>query len=252
MSDIRTGWKALTHDLRSPVQGGDPLFDGRLPAVLPGVRLDTSAGECGAGWNYCAEPVTALRIAGLWPNGRPSRLFLVEASTDAIERTDKRRASSLTLVREASDAEIASAIDRFSEVFGAHARFMADEQRAWRIALGRPRRDAAAVERALKVALSTRGLAWSAKKYEAARDAWDARAAWDAWAARDAWHARDAWDAWDARAALTVAYASVSGWVKDKPEHLTAGLREAYENGLGVALPTLPNVLGWAMDEPAA
>ena len=90
---IRSGWKVLTHDLRSPVRGGPPIFDGQCPTTLRAVMLDTGGDNCGAGWNYCEAPEAALTIAGLWPTGRPSRLFAVDGSADAIERGDKRRAS---------------------------------------------------------------------------------------------------------------------------------------------------------------
>jgi hypothetical protein len=96
----------------------------------------------------------------------------------------------------------------------------------------------------------------------AARDAWDARAARDAWVARAAWvtraawvarvardarDARDAWAAWDARDARTVFYASRMGWIERPADLLTAGIRDAYAAGLGIAIPTGPNELGWAM-----
>lgn len=273
--DIRRGWKCLTHDLRSPLQGGAPIFDGHLPAVLPSSRLDTGANECAAGWNYTAEPHTALAIGGFWPTGRPSRLFAVEAALDAIERGNKRRASSLSLIREATEDEVATAITAFSVVFGAHASRMANEQRAWRLALRRPQHRAAVVELALTDALTARKLPWSVKRFDTAWAAWaawaaldarDARAARDAWAARDARAALDAWAAWDARAAraawdardaraaraawaaLTVAYASLAGWITQAADHLTLGMRDAYAHGLGIALPIAPTVLGWAMD----
>jgi hypothetical protein len=72
------------------------------------------------------------------------------------------------------------------------------------------------------------------------------RAAWDA---RDAW---DAWDARDARDALIVEYAALQGWTDHDPLLLTTGLRDAYWNGLALAVPTGPNELGWAMDGDAA
>jgi hypothetical protein len=66
-----TFYKVFTDDLRSPIQGGDPVWDGSLPYDLPVVGLDRSEKECGAGWNFCREAHTALSIGGLWPNGRP-------------------------------------------------------------------------------------------------------------------------------------------------------------------------------------
>jgi hypothetical protein len=95
--------------------------------------------------------------------------------------------------------------------------------------------------------------AWSARAAGdprgAIRASWDAWEAWDAWdsrAARDAWNE---WAAWDAAAALTVQYAALNKWTfQDDPMLLTAGLRNAYRNGLGVALPVGPRTLGWAID----
>ncbi len=59
---------------------------------------------------------------------------------------------------------------------------------------------------------------------------------------------RAARDAWDARDALTVGFAARQGWIKHPADLLTVGLRDAYAFGLGIALPTGPNELGWAMD----
>jgi hypothetical protein len=284
--NLREGWKVLSHDYRPPIQGGEPLWDGvTLPVTLPVTRLDKSEADCAEGWNYCGSLATALKIAGLWRDGRPVVAVRVEASADAIERQTKRRASQLTIVARAADADIEAAIRELSAPFGAFADDMTREQMAWYVALGRPLRDEAAVEEGLVQALRLRGLDWKTRRIDtawdaraawaarAARDAWaarDARAAWDArdawaawdaraardawdaWAARDARAARDAWaawDAWDAWDALTVRYASLQGWVEYAPGYLTDGLRDAYRNGLALALPTGPNELGWAMVE---
>ena len=74
----QTGWKVFTNNGRSPIQGGDPVWDGTLPYDLPPVRLDTSDAECAEGWNYCNSLAAALRISGLWPDGRPSLAVQVE------------------------------------------------------------------------------------------------------------------------------------------------------------------------------
>ena len=60
-------YKVFTSDLRPPVQGGKPVWDGTLPYSLPVVNVDTSLAVCGAGWNACRDIETCLRIAGLWP-----------------------------------------------------------------------------------------------------------------------------------------------------------------------------------------
>lgn len=165
---VRTGWKILTHEGRSPLQGGPPILnDGQpLPRTLPVVALDTGPEDCAAGWNYVADIETGWRIAGMWPTGWPSRVLAVEASADAIERQNKRRASQLTLVREATREELRGAFQNFSAIFGAHADRMASEQAAWHLALGRPDDDAAEVEAHLALALSARQLPWTLRRYQ--------------------------------------------------------------------------------------
>ncbi len=246
-----THFKVLTSDYRPPLQGGKPIWDGvTLPFTLPSVTLDRSDAECSNGWNYTDDLATALRIAGLWPTGRPSVALMVEPAADGIARGEKRRASSLTLVRQATDDEIADAIHALSAPFGEHQDTMAAEQVAWRMALRRPRRDEEAVVAGLTAALAARSLPWTLAKFDSARaaraawDAWDAWAAWDAWDARAAWDARDAWAARDA---LTWQFAGRMGWVP-KPDLLTTGLRDAYATGLAIAIPTGPSRLGWAME----
>ena len=270
-----TGYKVFTHDFRSPIQGGKPVWDGTFPYTLPTVPLDTSRDECGSGWNFCINLANAFTIVGWWPTGRPSLGVVIEPAPDAIQRGTKWRTSAGTLVRAATEEEISAAIDETSvTAFGRHAAYMADEQRAWRTALSRPQRNAAAVECGLVEALAARGLQWSLTRIENARDAWDARGArddWDDWGARDARDARDAWgardacgarnawgdwgvrgdrgprDAWDAWGALTVAYASVNGWTGTSANKLTVGLRDAYANGLEIAMPVGMTTLGWTM-----
>jgi len=46
-------------------------------------------------------------------------------------------------------------------------------------------------------------------------------------------------------------YAALRGWTQHDPLLLTAGLRDAYEHGLAVALPVDKNTLGWAMETTA-
>lgn len=259
---MTTGWKFLTHDLRPPVRGGDPVFDGALPCVLPTVRCDQSDAECSYGWNFLGDIQTGFSIAGMWKDGRPRAVFAVEAN-DAIRRGDKWRAPQLTLTRRATDAEIQAALLEFSKPFGEHRATMANEQWLWWQALGRPQWDKARVESALKIALDARGLgAWTLDEKQDARaaraaraasrawDAWTAWTAWDAWAAWDAWDARDARDAWDARAAwdaLTLQFTARSGWISLHHDCLTVGIRDAYLHGLEIAAPGPDNALVWAM-----
>jgi hypothetical protein len=204
-------YKLFTHDLRSPIQGGRPVWDGAMPYQLPVVPVDSGADECGAGWNACAHASDALRIAGLWPDGWPARLFAVEAPRGAVvERGDKLRAATWVVTAEICDLrppleELTRNIFRAGDLCAE----LVDEQLAWHTALGRPIHDAAVVEEGLRDALMVRGLQWKLKKFDAALDAWAARAAraalaasaawdaWDSWASSSARAARAAWAAWD-------------------------------------------------------
>jgi len=258
-------YKVFTHDLRPPVRGGDPVWAGGVPHMLPRTEVDTSDEECAAGWNACAMAEDALRIAGLWPDGRPSRLFRVETNEPVFVRGDKVRAATWTIVEESAVDDAVHALSRkwFSAEF---ADEMALEQLTWRAALTRPARDPALVEQHLARALEARGLPWTLRRFDTARDAWDAWAAWaaraardarDAWAARAARDARDAWDAWDAWAAwaawdawdaLTHYFASAKKWVSGPRAQYTIGIRDAYAHGLAIAIPTAHNQIGWALD----
>ena len=230
-SDIRQGWKVFTRDWRSPIQGGAPVCNGTFPFTLPTVTLDMSDRECGAGWNYTATIAEALTIGGMWPDGYPSRVVAVQASTDAIQRGSKRRTRQITLLREATNNEISDAVGSWFPP--EHRDEMIDAQMAWRAALLRPLREPERVEAALYAALVARGLQWQLRPFRTAR------AAWAAWAARAA---RDAWDA------LTIRFARRMGWqAGDDPEQYTLGILDAYTYGLAIALPTGLNELGWAM-----
>lgn len=230
-------YKVFTHDLRSPIQGGAPVWGGALPFNLPPVEVDDSGEDCGEGWNACPKLADALRIGGLWPDGRPSRVFVAKnPGSPTVERGDKVRAATWTITRELTESEIAAGVEKLSEMFfGEHANHMAASQMAWREALGRPLRDEALVEAGLKMALKTRGLNWRLKQFESKKALWDA------------WDTRDALDARSACVALTCEYASLMGWVNDPPEFLTAGIRDAYKHGLSIAIPIGPQELGWAM-----
>jgi hypothetical protein len=268
------GYKVLTYDYRPPIQGGDPVWDGKRK-TLNKVELDTGEKECAAGWNFCRRAHDALRIAGLWPDGYPSVLLRVRGGRDTIERGDKLRCSRLTILGVCSEDEVRKSVYVMSQLFGVHTDVMTDSQMKWRHALARPYCDESAVEAGLRAALDARGPSeWKLHQFATAREVRDrardvratraTRAAWAAWAARaaldarDAQAVRDAWDAWDAweareareaRDALTVQFAAIAGWTDHNPMLLTEGLREAYEQGLAVAVPVGKYTLGWAMVE---
>jgi hypothetical protein len=255
------GYKILTHDNRPPLQGGDPLIPPgqSLPYALPPVALDTSAAECAPGYHFCHTPEEAIRIVGLWPDGRPSRLYRVTA-TDAIERGSKLRAATLTIEHEFTESEWRDAVAAFSAPFAPFVAEMAESQMLWREALARPHRDELAVETGLRAALEARGLSeWTLKRFQSARDARVAWVAWDAWDARDARDARDAWDArmrrrgrvgregWRTQGARGATRCMgvrgpASGHRDPRADN---GIRDAYRNGCH---PNGPGELGWTME----
>ena len=179
---MTTAYKVFTHDFRSPIQGGDPVWDGSVPFSLPRVKVDSTNSPCGAGWNACHNLRDALRIGGLWPSGRPSVVARVEIA-GALLRGDKVRCAEMDIVEILSENEVRVGVSELSGAFGIHAGDMADSQMAWRRALSRPMREECAVKNGLCIALETRGLQWSLRQFDTA---------WDAWAA---WAARPAWDA---------------------------------------------------------
>ena len=239
MEDFGTFYKVLTHDLRPPIQRGDPLFkEGDLPFTLPAVPVDTSEEECGEGWNACRTPEEAFLIAGLWRDGRPARLFkvVVPEGIEVIERGSKVRFTSGVITEEITDLK--EILDQMYEPFGDLKDPLTQEVLKWREALSRPCHDPEAVKAGLREALNVRGLSdWNLQEFKSIDDLRDA---WDAWDAR-AWDARAAWaarDACAARAALTVFVAASKGWTKNKdPMLLATGIRDAYRNGLEMAFP---------------
>lgn len=101
-------YRVTTHDCRPPIRGGDPIFDGTTPFVLPRVHLDRTSTHCAPGWRWVETPQEALRIAGLWPDGRPSRLWRGEVDpADLHLAGGKPRSATGTIVEE---AEISDAI----------------------------------------------------------------------------------------------------------------------------------------------
>ena len=223
-------YKVLTHDFRPPIQGGDPILPATVafPYRLPTVEVDTSDAQCGAGWNACADIETAIRIAGEWPNGRPSQVFELRSVRGArpLKRGDEIRAATWDVRGLVTPSALRDARARLYAPMagdGLPVEGILAEVEAWSCALGRPAHDEGAVEAGLRGALQVRGLGWSLRRYGAA------------------------WAAWDARDALTVLVAARRGWTQQRPDLLTMGLRDAYAHGLAIAIPTGPAELGWAM-----
>jgi len=205
------GYKVFTHDLCSPIQGGAPVWNGTLPFELPKVKLDRSKQQCAEGWNFVQDIKTGLFIAGLWPNGRPSRVFVVK-SKSAIKRGNKYRTQQLTILEEVDEETINAVIYDLILTFKDHKKHMAESQIEWRRALGRPFLDEEKIEKGLIEALEVRGLSsWSVKKYSSVKAARDA---WVAWDKRDASYAKAAFEAGDAGTAkdLWTSRAANAAW----------------------------------------
>ncbi len=128
---ITRAYKVFTSTLCPPIQGGPPVWDGTLPHTLPRVTVDQSANDCAPGWNACVDLHTALRIAGLWPDGWPSRAFAVETDDEVLTRGDKLRAATWTITRELPEPEILGAIFELSKPFGQWQAEMAEQQVMW-------------------------------------------------------------------------------------------------------------------------
>src|SRR3990172_7168013 len=127
------GWKVLTHDYRPPIQGGNPVWDSTLGQTTPKVAVDMSAAGCGAGWNFTTRPETALRIGGLWPDGRPSRLIRVETAGAHVVWGDKCRTEQIVWGREAGPAKVRSAVTALFGPFEAeHRPRMVESTMLWR------------------------------------------------------------------------------------------------------------------------
>ena len=227
-----TYYKSFTYDLRPPIQGGDVVWDGSLPYLLPEVKVDSGEAECAAGWNATRSIADCMRIAGFWRAPWPMRVFAVHSNGhELFERGDKVRSATWNIASECGLAEIESAIYQLSESWFAKSKLQSDmarEQFLWYRAFASSVRDESAIVAGLSAALEMRGLKWSLKKYPSETAAWDA------------------WDAWDA---LSVYFTASMKWTKYDPNLLTTGIRDAYANGLLATIPTEENELGYVMKE---
>lgn len=160
---------------------------GPLPEVLEG---DDAFGF--------AEPHTALRWGGLWPDGRPSRLVSLRSHGELELRGPRAYATKLDVVGLVNPAE---PLETLSAVFDELSAEMAAEQAAWRKALRRDGRDVDFVRAALDVTLAARGLKlWGVRQFpsvEALRDEIDP-AAFYTWGAV---HAQASFEQWQKEAA---------------------------------------------------
>lgn len=146
------GYKAFTHDLRSPLMGGIRLWDGGLPFVLPRVDVDLSDAPCARGWYACLRLPDTLAFAGLWAHGRAVRVFRVETDGEVVHRVfesdgvkyPKCRAATWTITAEVPVDEVAlkSGLGEVSEVVAAD---VLPDQARWFAALGSRVRDPASV-----------------------------------------------------------------------------------------------------------
>lgn len=274
-SQVPKFYKVFTHNLCSPIQGGKPVWNGALPFALPKVSVDTSLAECGAGWNMCLSPGTALSIAGLWPDGRPSRIFELEPTDTVYSRGLKSRTSSAIITRELTTPEIAAGVLEFSQRnLSPYADDMCRLQLLWRSSLQRP----VCNKQAVATSLDNAWVGWRSKEVRNAREAqdmwkaWEGRDAlaareaqdmWTAWEARDmwkwtAWEARDAWVAWEGRAAWDAwaacieEFALLNKWIKSPSGPSRTKIREAYANGAAVTYLVAPGCIGYIMEDSHA
>jgi hypothetical protein len=165
-------YRATTHDLRSPIRGGKPIWDGSVPFRLPEVKCEYSSRQCAPGWYATQFPEEALIMASLWPDGFSARFWRVEAPDEiVVVREKKCRAPWWNIVKEES---IAVALVPIAQ--GILCQLAPDnlalreslliEMQAWHTALGRPTHDAARVKAGLRAALDARGLrSWSLQQY---------------------------------------------------------------------------------------
>lgn len=135
-------YKVFTHDLRSPVVGGEPVWNGQLPHQLPHVSVARSE-TCGTGWAATRSPVNAIHHAGLLPDGRPARVFMCYLEGEYCETTDillpghaKLRASSLLID---SEVPIEAVVEELAATtWGQYAGNMTHQLLRWMEALKRP------------------------------------------------------------------------------------------------------------------
>ena len=252
-------------------------------------ELKVGATLDGSHFLVSTRPEDALRHDGLWPGGRPSRLFSL-VTDDPVERQGERakaanwHVSETLRVNDALEAVTKNLIDFEDE--------LVEAQLLWRQALDRPKEDAAAVEAGLRRAMEARGLkywqlerarsaaflrqqpvdgpsmyTWSSHAANRAWEAWEREAdedpeylealktAWQLWYRRDLWNSDEAFDGmddvapevWDAWTAMLVFYTAEQGWLDLPANSFTAGIQDAYTNGLALAKPSKQGVLQWAM-----
>jgi len=265
------GYIALTHDLRQPGSMRKPLWDGSVPFDLQTPDADIVGG--GTTWRNRSglflwpDGHAALLNSGLWSDGRPSRLYRVEAES-ATKCGDRYSARTIKVVDEVCD--IRPHVERMAaELFDdRYCTQMVGEQLAWHAALRRAKHNAAVVDAGLKSALMARGLSgWTLRRYDNANAAVEAHDAlgvhttdiafrtWNTEAVsfcdggRSSTQDCDTFGAYDADVALIVMRKSFMGDVSFRGDLLTVGIRDAYAAGLHVAIPTGPAELGWSMDD---
>lgn len=156
-------YRCFTNDLRSPVVGGEPVWTGTLPHLLPQVAFARSDFLCGEGWAACRSASAAVKVSGLFPNGSPVRVFegtLVGGMQEAFPPpgkpgVGKLRCESILLEKELPLADVL--VDVCLEEFGEKATEMYLFLMSWVEALKRPMRNEHAVGYALAEAMKIRG-----------------------------------------------------------------------------------------------
>jgi hypothetical protein len=119
-------YRVFTHDLRSPIQTSEPVWDGSLPHRLPVVKVDDGPKQCAPGWHACRDAEDALQISGLWhggKNGGPARIYRVARPYKLVDRGQKVRAAAWTIVEEMgppNTKEINCVLEVWGELVRAH------------------------------------------------------------------------------------------------------------------------------------
>lgn len=155
-------YKVFTHDLRSPVVGGEPVWSGRLPYTLPRVPIARGNHFCGEGWAACRTPTAAIQFAGLFPNGRPARVFTGFVQGDYAESTDPMQPGVMKIRAETilldTEMPLEPIIEELAEItWTKYTGTMISELFDWIAALKRPLHNEHIVGYALYEALKAQG-----------------------------------------------------------------------------------------------
>jgi len=285
------GYKVLTHDFRVPYYDTYPLFNDaqEFPFTLPAhiqwkEQVQHKKGcmfyckpysPLEVAWSIYDTPENALRAAGMWPDGYPSRLFQINSTYESCKiesgclgnYVDKR----FSVLKE---LDVNSVIEKVSSsIFSFDVERLTKEQILWRDALSRPYGDPKRVKEELEKAVKYRNLDFQTMQFSNSRLLWDAYLArGDLWSKGEKWDTPvrrliykacpmefSEWEAYYARTtndqlagrsaerSLRCCHTSGLKLIDYPCDFLTVGIRDAYKYGLGVVIPIDEKFLGWTM-----